>query len=142
LESKKQAHHFNGGNQAVFVTNPEKSPEHEILEASGIYNLTNQPDGARKLTLLPIRSYFRCGNAIMLTIITLGIVPGIQPGTRAFEYDLETAGTVERYSHDIPTYYRVSIWEWFVSRDNKKVLAEALAWSTCHEQPEEKSVPK
>jgi len=142
LASKDHSHRFTDGTPAVFVTNPEKSPEYEILKKSGIYNLTNQTIGVRELTLLPIRRSFRCGNAIMLTIITFGIVPGIQPGPCAFEYDLETNGKLERYSHKISTYYRVSIWEWLVNRDDKTVLTEALIWSTCLEKSEEKTNSK
>jgi len=31
----------------------------------------------------------------MLTIITFGIVPGVLPAARAFEYDLDTDGVAE-----------------------------------------------
>jgi hypothetical protein len=140
--SKKDLHKFDGGAQPVYVANPEMQREYLILKNSEIYSLTNQSTGARKLTLLPIKHFGRCGNPIMLTVLTIGIVPGILPSAQAFEYDLETDGKVEHCVHPLPTYDRVSIWEWFVKHDDDRVLAEALAWSSKQQQLEQISLPK
>lgn len=142
MTSKKCLHQFDGGTQPVFVVNPEKNPEYEILKQSKIYALTNQPEGARKLTLLPIKHYGRCANPLMLTIITLGIVPGYLPSAEAFQYNLETDGKVERCIHPLPMYDRISIWEWLVRHHDEKVLAEALTWSSCREHREEPVLSK
>jgi hypothetical protein len=134
MESTRHLDHFDGGARPVYVSNPEMHPEYEILKASGIYQLTNQPEGARTLTLLPIHQYGRCANPMLLTIVTFGIVPGILPGARAFEYDLDTDGVVVRCVHLLPIYDRISIWEWLVKHDDQRVLAEALAWSSLQQQ--------
>ncbi len=86
----------------MYVTNPEMNREYEILKASGIYQLSSQTNGARHLTLRPIQQYGRCGNPLMLTIITFGIVPGVLPAARTFEYDLDTDGVVEPCVHYLP----------------------------------------
>ena len=100
----------------MYVTNPELRREYEILRASGIYDLSSQPDGAHLLTLHPVRQYGRCANPLLLTIFTLGIVPGVLPAARAFEYDLHTDVVTE-------------------TCDEQKVLAEALAWSSPERRP-------
>jgi hypothetical protein len=135
MESTKHLNRFDGGTRSVYVTNPEMHPEYEILKTSAIYQLSSQPEGARKLTLLPVHQYGRCGNPLMLTIVTFGIVPGVLPGARAFEYDLDTDGVVEHCVHPLPIYDRISIWEWLVRHDDQKVLAEALAWSSLQRRP-------
>jgi hypothetical protein len=77
----------------------------------------------------------------MLTIITIGIVPGYLPSAKVFQYDLETDGKLERCMHPLPMYDRISIWEWLIPNHDEKILPEALAWSKCQERPEER-VPK
>jgi hypothetical protein len=42
----------------------------------------------------------------MLTIIKFGILPGVLPAARAFEYDLVTDGVAEPYTHYLPLYER------------------------------------
>jgi hypothetical protein len=135
MESKRNLQRFDGGDRPVFVTNPELSQEHELLRASAIYPLARHPDGARRLTLHPLRQYARCGNPLMLSGLTLGIIPGILPGERVFEYELETDGVMESYTHHLPVYERISVWEWLVRDNDDKVLAEALAWAVRQERP-------
>ena len=129
MEPKRNLQLFRGGSQPIYVTNPEMYREYKILQKSGIYHISNQPDLPLRLTLHPIYQYGRCGNPLMLTIFTLGIVPGYLPGAYVFEYDLETDGVVERRAHHLPLYERFSIWEWVVKRDKDKQFAEALAFS-------------
>jgi hypothetical protein len=135
MAPKKHLQQFDGGTRAVYVTNPEMAREYAILKASGIYLLSGQPDGARRLTLYPVGHYFRCGNPLLLSGLTLGIIPGFLPGGRVFDYDLETDGVSERYVHHLPVWERFSIWEWLLQRDEDKVLAEALVWSANGLQP-------
>ena len=141
MMSKKQLQQFDGGPRPVYVTNPEMHREFEILKISGIYQLSSQPDGARLLTLHPIQQYARCGNPLLLTIFTFGVLPGVLPAARAFDYALETDGVVERLEHHLPLYERVSIWEWFVTRNEHKVFAEALAWSSPQRRDSQSAAP-
>ena len=120
---------FDGGSEAVFVTNPELVEEFAILRESGIYLLTERPEGARRLTLHPVRQYGRCGNPLLLSAFTLGLIPGYLPGAITFEYELESSVGVESFSHHLPVYERFSIWEHFGRRDRTDVLSEALKHS-------------
>jgi hypothetical protein len=130
MVSTSHLQRFDGGTRPVYVTNPELQPEYEILRDSGIYKLSSQREGARLVTLHPIRQYGRCANPLMLTMITFGIVPGVLPAARAFEYDLQADGVVEVCEHRLPLYERFSIWEWRLRGHEEKVMAEALAWSS------------
>ena len=114
----------------VYVTNPDLTREYEILKASGIYRLSYHSTDARLLTLKPLRQSARCGNPLLLSALTLGIIPGWLPGNYAFEYELKMDGAVQRWAHALPVYERFSIWEWLVRRDNDAVLAKALAHSS------------
>jgi hypothetical protein len=130
MASKQHLQRFDGGTRPVYVTNPELHREYQILLASGIYPLSSQREAARLLTLHPVRQYGRCANPLMLTMLTVGIVPGVLPAARAFNYDLQTDGQTQTCEHHLPLYERYSIWEWLARRDEQKVLAEALAWSS------------
>ena len=130
MTPKHNLQRFSSDGGPVFVTNPELRREYEILKGSGIYPLTDQPENARKLTLCPLRQYPVCANPLMLTGLTFGIIPGFLPGAKAFEYGLEEGGVSEHYSHRLPVYQRISVWEWLVRSDEDKVFTEALGWST------------
>ena len=114
----------------VFVANPQMQAEYAILKMSKIYQLTNQPTGARRLTLHPVRHLGGCGNPIILTCLTFGIIPGTLPARRVFEYDLETDGVTVQYAHFLPLYERFSIWEGLSITSDQKMMAKGLARST------------
>lgn len=130
MMSKQHLQSFPRDPQPVYVTNPELKRELGMLRASGIFQLSNEPTGERALTLKPIRQYGVCVNPLMLSGLTLGVVPGVLPGNYCFEYELRNGGLTERRSHRLPVYVRYSVWERLSQRDADKVLGEALAWSS------------
>jgi hypothetical protein len=129
LASKKPIERFDGGPQKVYVTNPEMREAYNILKASRIYCLTNQPEGARKLTLVRLEQRPGCGMGVLTAIYTLGIIPGEVPTPFVFEYELETDAGVERFQHHLGLYERISLWEWAWKWNKRKVFANALASS-------------
>ncbi len=136
LESTRGLQRFHASTGPVYVTNPEIGLEYEMLKASAIYQLSDAPQGCPRLTLHPIVQYARCANPLMLTGFTFGLVPGILPAARAFQYDLETDGKPEQFIHRLPLYERFSIWEWLLPRrSEQKLLADALSWSSRQPQP-------
>jgi hypothetical protein len=112
---------FNGGSEPVFVTNPEMKLEYELLQRSGIYALTNQPTG-RTLTLNPIHDCSGgCANPLMLSGMTLGILPGFLPADIDFSYDFESGGERETRHHMLPFLVRYSMWDWLVAQTEDEV---------------------
>ena len=141
LVSKQHLERFQSDAEPVYVTNPQIGREYEILKTSGIYQLSERPESSRKLTLHPVHQDGRCSNPLMLSAITLGIIPGFLPAGRTFEYDLDAGAGPEPYTHYLPLYERFSIWDWLVRRDEQKVLAEALTWSKPQRRPSEPAPP-
>ena len=129
LASKGPIERFDGGPQKVYVTNPEMREAYDILKASRIYCLTNQPEGARKLTLVRLEQRPGCGMGVLIAIYTLGIIPGEVPTPFVFEYELETDSTVECFQHYLGLYERTSLWEWAWKWNKRRVFATALASS-------------
>lgn len=129
LMAKPPADPFAGGGEPVYVTNPELKREYAILRSSKIYTLTNQVEGARKLTLRPLHQMGQCGTPLVLSGLTLGILPGFLEGGYWFRYELEKDGVTEQWGHPLPVYERYSIWEWLVKlkHDDNKVFAQGLA---------------
>ena len=118
---------FEGGAGAVYVSNPELKNEYRILQRSEIYQLTNSPVGNRRLTLEPLGHGGGCGNPIILSIYTLGIIPSSPVGGRfSFQYEIESNGTVEHRAHYLAVYERFSLWERFIPHNDNKVLGKAL----------------
>ncbi len=135
MESKRHLRKYDGGTQPVYVTNPEQRREFEILKAAGIYQISEEPTNARRLTLYPVNRCFRCANPLMLTFLTFGIVPAVLPSPYFFQYEIEIdEGRSKKLIHHLPLYERVSIWEWFVIDRADQKLAEALAWSQAEAQ--------
>lgn len=129
MMSKQHLHPFPRDPQPVYVVNPELKRELRILQTSGIFQLSNEPTSVRTLTLKPIRRYGFCANPLMLSGLTLGVLPGAVPGNFCFEYELKSGDLIERRSHRLPVYVRYSVWERLSQRDTDQVLGEALAWS-------------
>jgi hypothetical protein len=130
LSVAKTALPFRDHGAPVFVTNPELKREHAILMKSGIYRLSDTPEGAHRLTLRPIVQHGRCGNPLMLSAFTVGVVPGFLPAAMYFGYDLEVDGTSQLVMHQLPLYERFSLWERLAARDSDEVISEALKYST------------
>jgi hypothetical protein len=119
----------------VYVTNPEMTPEYQILKRSGIYKISSEPEGARRLTLHKMGHLFVCGNPLIATVFTLGLIPVKLPAPWIFQYDLETHRRSEEIEHFLPLYERFSIWEWPLKWDQQRVYARALAVSSPQQWP-------
>jgi hypothetical protein len=111
------------------------TPEFQILKRSGIYRLSNNPEGSTQLTLHRMGRRFVCGNPLIAMIFTLGFVPVKLPARWTFAYDLERNGKAEEVIHFLPLYDRFSIWEWPLRWNQQRVYARALAVSS-PQQPE------
>lgn len=116
--------------QTVQVTNPELVREFEILKQSGIYHISNKPE-AVTLTLAPLKTWhYGCGNPLLGSVLTMGILPATLPATITFGYTLTEGGSIKQYGHSIRAYTRHSIWEHLISSDGAHEIAEALKFST------------
>ena len=134
---KSELQLFDGGMPPVYVNNPEMTPEYQVLKSSGIYEISSEAEGARRLTLHQMRHLPRCGNPLIGSMFTLGIIPAVLPAPCVFGYELETNGSIEVVEHRLPLYERFSIWEWPLKWNQKRVYARALAVSVPERPPNE-----
>jgi hypothetical protein len=132
---RSELQRFDGGPTPVYVTNPEMTPEYQILKRSGIYRISIDPEGARPLTLHRMGPRFVCGNPLITTVFTLGLIPVKLPAPWIFQYKMETDGRSEEVEHFLPLYERFSIWEWPLKWDQQRVYARALAGSSPQQRP-------
>ena len=75
--------------ETVFVNNPELTDEFKILKASGIYNISNDPETPTHLTLKKFQTYPVCGMPYILTGFTLGLVPATTPSDSNFSFTIQ-----------------------------------------------------
>ena len=130
LEKKRFLQQFPHDPIPVFVTNPEMKREYGILQGSGIFVLTSDTNCTRRVTLNSLQEVYGCGNGIILSLATVGVIPVIFETGYGFSYDIETADVVMRRDHSLRLYSRVSIWEWLIKkRDEKQMLVKALTFS-------------
>jgi hypothetical protein len=128
--SAKAQSAFHDADRPVFVVNPGLAREFAILKKSGIYVLSGTAEGSRRLTLRPMVQHGRCGNSLMLSILTFGIVPGYLSADMDFEYELEDAGVSKRVRHRLALHARYSIWDRLAPEDAIDVMSEALRFSS------------
>lgn len=97
----------------VNVTNPSHK-NFEVLKKSGIYEISTSDDSMNKLTLIDSETVFSCGNGLIPSIFTLGILPGYVNAGENFAYKIEIDGESEIEEYYLDLYARYSIWEWFI----------------------------
>lgn len=95
-----------------YVENPDLSPEYEIFRESGRFEETLNADSGVKIRLNKIERELVCGNPLLASFITLGILPVGLPSGRTFSFTTEIDGTVKTYSYYLGVESRSSIWEW------------------------------
>jgi hypothetical protein len=135
---KSEVKRFDGGAVPVYVTNPEMAPEYRILQLSGIYNLSSNPESARRITLHKMTRLPACGNPMIASAFTLGIVPVVLPNPWYFGYEVEESGGVELVQHHLSLRERFSIWEWLLKwKSEKRAYAQAVAASVPTPRPNE-----
>lgn len=99
--------------EKVFVTNPEIGTPYEILKSSEIYELVAESETDTKLTLESTQREYLCGNPLIAAALFFGLIPVSLSDTTYFRYEINDQNGTQKYTHEIPIYTRVSMWEWF-----------------------------
>ena len=112
----------------VFVINTEEYPkEYQILVKSGRFKVVDN-QAAAHLRLQKVQFYGGCGNPLMGTFLTLGILPSATLSHYLFRFTIEQDGQKTEYEYILPMEQRYSLWEWlrkpFVNET--AILSEAL----------------
>ena len=96
----------------VFVTNPDMSKEYKILSDSNIYTLVGSSDSKTKLTLHPLEKRLSCGNPMLGSALSLGLIPVSVSDKYVFQYEISSGEQKYLYTYDVPVTTRYSLWEW------------------------------
>jgi len=92
----------------AFVRNPELSDEFEILQASGVFEIVSADQASKVVELHPRKVAPVCGNPLLLTWATNGLVPATVPIRSTFSFALEEDGVVSEQHFVLEAECRVS----------------------------------
>ena len=99
----------------------------QMLQQSAIYH--NDPQAEVTLQDATLIYYPACGNPLLVSGMTLGLLPVSIPDSVRLVYTLNHGGHTQIYAHDIWMESRTSVWEWlftpFVGTESE-VWAEGL----------------
>lgn len=104
--------------QKVFVANKELTKEYKILKHSNIYEVVEDSTNAAKLTLHPMKIYTpSCGNPIIGSVITVGLLPSVFPYDVSYSYDIAENNTTKNNQYNLQVYQ--SFWLFNIFRIGK-----------------------
>lgn len=104
--------------QNVFVANKDLKTEFEILKNSNIYNIVEDSTNTAILKLYPIHSYSPpCGNPMIGSMLTVGLLPSYFPYTETYSYDITENNTTKNYQYKLEVYQ--SLWLFNIFRLGK-----------------------
>lgn len=93
----------------AFIRNPELSEELDILEASGVFEIVSADEASKVVTLHLRKTGAVCGNPLLLTWATNGLVPATVPISLTFSFTLEEDGVVSEHEFVLEAERRVSL---------------------------------
>lgn len=113
----------------AFIRNPELSEELEILEASGIFEIVSADQASKVVELHPRKVASVCGNPLLLTWATNGLVPATVSVESTFSFTLEEGAVVSEQQFVLEAERRVSVVQHFFKpfRKDTRALGAILA---------------
>jgi hypothetical protein len=93
----------------AFVRNPELSEEFQILEASGIFEIVRENEASKSIELHPRKTGAACGNPLLLTWATFGLMPATVSITSTFSFTIKEKGVVSEREFVLEGERRVSL---------------------------------
>jgi hypothetical protein len=98
---------FPGGR--VFVRNPDLVEEFEVLQASGVFQIVSAEEADAVVKLHPMEQAGVCGNPLLLTWATGGLVPSKVPIGWTFSFTVQEDGSVSKQRFVLQGERRVSL---------------------------------
>ena len=114
--------------QNVFVVNKDLKKEYEILKHSNIYNIVEDSTNTAVLKLYPIHSYSPpCGNPMIGSMLTIGLLPSYFPYTETYSYDLTENNKTKNHQYKLNVYQSLWLFNIFrLGKTYKKQTGKAL----------------
>jgi hypothetical protein len=110
----------------AYVVNPELKQEYEILQRSQLYELVQDSLEAVKIKLNPMQTALMCGNPLIGTIFTFGLIPSTVEDQYFYSFtEQQSNNSIERKIM-ANVRMRLSAYEIFFSGNLKQQIAEGL----------------
>lgn len=104
--------------QKAFVVNKNLEREFNILKHSDIYEIVEDSTNAAKITLHPMMTRTpSCGNPMIGSMITVGLLPSGFPYDISYSYDVAENSTTKNYQYKLQVYQ--SLWLFNIFRLGK-----------------------
>lgn len=97
---------------AVYVKNHDLSYEYSIFKKSTRFTEVSEETATAIVTLEKFRPRFVCGNPLIFSALTLGILPVSLPHGGIYSFTVESNGHSQSYTFWLDSSARTSIWEW------------------------------
>ncbi|MBL3546535.1 hypothetical protein [Chryseobacterium sp. KMC2] len=95
--------------QKAFVVNKDLKREFDILKHAGIYEIVEDSTHAAKITLHPMLTRTpSCGNAMIGSMIIVGLLPSGFPYNITYSYDVAENSITKNYQYNLEVYQ--SLW--------------------------------
>ncbi|REC61005.1 hypothetical protein DRF65_18405 [Chryseobacterium pennae] len=102
----------------AFVVNKELKTEFNILKHSDIYEIVEDSTDAARITLYPMKTHTPpCGNPMIGSMITVGLLPSGFPYDISYSYDVAENSTTKKYQYQLQVYQ--SLWLFNIFRLGK-----------------------
>ena len=113
----------------AYVLNSEMKQEMAVLEASSIYKLSSDPSTPSKIRLEPMERMLACGNPLIGSMFTLGLMPVHLPDGYTMRFSEEGPLGKKEFAYVLNMHYRYSLWERFYifSNEDKELGAAVRA---------------
>ena len=122
--------------RTAYVVNKELKREYKILEASKLFQLTNDSSDlhAIKVTLYPIKQRFVCGQPILAYVVFLGQLPVYFPDQYQYTFDEKIEGLITRRHFELQVTKRYWFWDMFTFDKNFKAKAGQALLANYHQR--------
>ncbi|WP_313002211.1 hypothetical protein [Chryseobacterium gleum] len=117
--------------QKAFVVNKDLKREFEILKHSDIYEIVDDSTQTAKITLHLMKTYTPpCGNPMIGSMITVGLLPSGFPYDIVYSYDVAGNSETKNYHYKLQVYQSLWLFNIFrLGRTFSKQSGKALLGS-------------
>lgn len=113
-----------------FVANKELATEYRIFRESRRFREASEPAGAISVHLHPLHRIPGCGNPLLGSLFTAGLIPVSLPHGAIFAFTAATNGRQTTYDFRLNASARTSLWDWVMKPFNSETAAYAAALQT------------
>lgn len=113
-------------------------PVRHVLTEAAIYRPSTADEPATQISAVRLERWPGCGNPLLGSVATLGLLPVTIEDTYVLSYRLSSSRGAIDYSHTMTLLERTSLWEWLLrpfAHSEQTLLSAALQRSPRRETP-------